>query len=684
MSLLSKYRQTIELLNCFKRGEFMDINFKGLVDLHTLPTTEPLLPLYEAIVNSIQSINQGKIDNGQIEVQIQRESDPTLFESWETDIENITIRDNGVGFTEDNFKSFNTYATDFKKMLGCKGVGRMIWLKAFQSVEIESVYQENDKFYHRKFTFDRDNAVNNECKEEFDNTTIKTTIVSLKGLRTKNKTNTPKRLSTIARDILNHCFIYFVLEKAPNITVSDDNETISINKLYDDIGKDNITTEHFKIDDYDFQLIHYKNFNPNSSNHFLNLCANDRRVNSFNLQSVLNGVNSKFTTENGNFVYCGYITSKYLDDNVNRERTAFNIEENYRNLYGTITKSEIINEATKLVFNYLSCDIDMYNENKRTKIEAFVYNKNPRYRLLLSKFPECINNILLSDDDEKLELELFKQEQSYKLKLKEEGKSLQKTIRENTNKKDIVKMTTAYAEKLSEMGKSSLAEYIVHRKSVLDILEDNLKYQDATGKSYAYEESIHQLVFPMQQTSDDIDYTSHNLWLIDEKLSYHYYLASDKKIKSMAPIRSDSINEPDITIFDSPFAFTDENQQPFRNITIIEFKRPGRENYSLEENPIQQVIDYMDDIVSGKIKTKDGLMVDGNDSIRFFCYILCDVNDKIKKYAKQNDFKSTPDGIGYYYYLNNYNAYIEIMPYNKMIQDSKKRNKILFDKLFNQ
>ena len=80
--------------------------------------------------------------------------------------------------------------------------------------------------------------------------------------------------------------------------------------------------------------------------------------------------------------------------------------------------------------------------------------------------------------------------------------------------------STAYAEKLSEMGKSSLAEYIVHRKAVLDILEGNLKYQDSDGNSYAYEESIHQLVFPMQNTSDDIDYTSHNLWLIDEKLSY--------------------------------------------------------------------------------------------------------------------------------------------------------------------
>lgn len=29
----------------------MDINFSGLVDLHTFPSTEPLLPLFEAIGN---------------------------------------------------------------------------------------------------------------------------------------------------------------------------------------------------------------------------------------------------------------------------------------------------------------------------------------------------------------------------------------------------------------------------------------------------------------------------------------------------------------------------------------------------------------------------------------------------------------------------------------------------------
>ena len=662
----------------------MNINFQGLVELHTLPTSEPLLPLYEAVVNSIQSINQANISDGSIYIKIEREDSLSLLEkeTWETDIENIIIHDNGSGFTEDNFKSFNTYASDFKKMLGCKGVGRMIWLKAFGSVKVESTYCENGNWFHRTFTFDKVNAVSNETKESVENDAYNSPIITLKNLRSKNKSNTPKKISTIARDLLNHCFIYFVLGKAPKITISDGTENISVNGLFENIKKEDIATVEFSIEDKSFRLIHFKNYNPNSSTHCLNLCANDRRVSSTNLQSVFNGVNSKFVTAEGAFVYNGYITSDYLDENVNRERTSFNIEDTQISTFNRVTRNEIISTAMEHILAYLRDDLVAYNDNKRGKIERFIRNVNPRYRLLLRRYPECIDNILISDDEEKLELELFKQEQQYKLKLKEEGKELEKIIKGNINAADIMKKTTAYAEKLSEMGKSSLAEYILHRKAVLDILENNLKYQD--DNRYAYEESIHQMVFPMQQTSDDVDYTAHNLWLIDEKLSYHYYLASDKKIKSMDPIQSASKNEPDIAIFDSPFAFTDESEQPFRNVTIIEFKRPGRESYGDSENPIQQVIEYMDDFTNGKIKTKDGLTIDGNSNIRFFCYILCDISEKLKKYIKQYDFQETPDGQGYYFYSKNYNAYMEIVPYNKMIRDSKKRNKILFDKLFNQ
>lgn len=36
----------------------------------------------------------------------------------------------------------------------------------------------------------------------------------------------------------------------------------------------------------------------------------------------------------------------------------------------------------------------------------------------------------------------------------------------------------------------------------------------------------------------------------------------------------------------------------------------------------------------------------------------------------------------YYGFNHNINAYIEIISYEKLLEDSKKRNKILFDKLF--
>ena len=89
----------------------MKMNFKGLVDLHTLPKTTPLLPLYEAIINSIQSIEDAQISNGKIEIIVERDKQMNLFNQWETDIENIIIVDNGIGFDDENYNSFDTYAS---------------------------------------------------------------------------------------------------------------------------------------------------------------------------------------------------------------------------------------------------------------------------------------------------------------------------------------------------------------------------------------------------------------------------------------------------------------------------------------------------------------------------------------------------------------------------------------------
>lgn len=661
----------------------MRMNFKGLVNFHKLPITMPLLPVYEAVINSIQSIEESDIKNGKIEIIIERENQMSISDMWETDIENIIIKDNGIGFTTENYNSFDTYASELKIEKGCKGVGRIIWLKAYNSVEINSTYKEDKKVINRKFKFDLDNEISNMNIEELNDTVNSQTIIKLCNLKREYRKKCPKKVDTIARDILNHCFAYYVLSKVPKIIISDNKTNIDLDDLYKEYVKKNINIKEINFKDKSIAIIHSKNYMIRKKLE-INLCAHKRVVQSINLDKELRDISEKLVDDEGKFTYVAYVMSDILDDNVNNERTKFNLSE-HQDLFNETGMNELLEIVKKEIINFLSDDIDRLNKEKEEIIREYVNSKNPKYRNLIKNYPKLFNDIPWTDDEEKLELELFKQEQKYKLELKKEGKKLQSEI-----KKDIVdyeaysKKSLEYAEKLSDMGKSNLADYVVHRKAILDILEQNLKYRDENSKIYSYEKNIHQLIFPMTKTSDDIDYMQHNLWIIDEKLAYHHYLASDTKLKSITEIESSSAKEPDILIFDSPFAFTDENTQPYRNITIIEFKRPGREYYTDEENPIKQVKEYMDDIVNGKIKGKNGEFLSNTENIRFFCYILCDINKTMHRYAKLDDLKKTPDNMGYYKYIDSYNAYMEIIPYTKLIQDSQRRNKILFDKLFNQ
>ncbi len=122
-----------------------------------------------------------------------------LFEQWETDIENIIIVDNGIGFSDENYNSFDTYTSEFKVQKGCKGVGRMMWLKAFCGVEVESIFVENDKKWQRKFLFDENNAVHDMTIEEIDSDISANTIIRLNGLRGQYIGSCPKKLDTIAK-----------------------------------------------------------------------------------------------------------------------------------------------------------------------------------------------------------------------------------------------------------------------------------------------------------------------------------------------------------------------------------------------------------------------------------------------------------------------------------------------------
>ena len=227
-------------------------------------------------------------------------------------------------------------------------------------------------------------------------------------------------------------------------------------------------------------------------------------------------------------------------------------------------------------------------------------------------------------------------------------------------------------------SKAKLAEYIAYRKYVLELLEEK------TGKGpegkFELEKTIHNIVFPLRKTSDDLGYEDHNLWVIDEKLSYHHYVASGIQLKDMPLVNSGSRKEPDLVIFERPIAIA-EGDSPYTGVVLVEFKRPMRKGFGEPENPIAQVYGYINEIRKGVAKRANSRPIKTVSDPPYFCYILCDLTPKMHDFAAGANLFKTSDGQGYYGWNQAYNAYVEIIDYDKLLSDAKRRNRILFDKL---
>lgn len=160
----------------------MDLDLHGRVRNMPFPQTRPLLPLFEAVVNSIQAMRSGV--KGSVTVEIERQ-ESLIEESTPTSpIVNFKVTDNGVGFTKANFESFRTSDSRAKANMGGKGVGRMLWIKAFQRVEVTSVYKEGGETRLRSFAF----SLEDQCIVDHDDAVIPAgpdckTTVYLKGLK---------------------------------------------------------------------------------------------------------------------------------------------------------------------------------------------------------------------------------------------------------------------------------------------------------------------------------------------------------------------------------------------------------------------------------------------------------------------------------------------------------------------
>ena len=230
--------------------------------------------------------------------------------------------------------------------------------------------------------------------------------------------------------------------------------------------------------------------------------------------------------------------------------------------------------------------------------------------------------------------------------------------------------------KIADTSKNDLIHYIALRRKILDIFGKSLEV-DESG-DYSSEGVVHDIIFPRKCDTESTPFFDHNLWIVDERLNFTKFVSSD------VALARKNAERPDLLVFNRRVLFRGDNEAS-NPITIFEFKRPQRDDFvnpSAQEDPVQQIVRYVNDIRDGKYKTPEGRKMLVAENTPFYGFVVCDLTPKVEAWLeREKDFKPMPDRLGWFQWRENINLYVEVISWDKVLKDAQMRNKIFFHKL---
>lgn len=662
------------------------VNIRRLVD-NIRSGTNIYTPLIELTVNAMQSIDQAKRTDGLIEIHILRTGSEDMMDRLQ-DVDGFIVSDNGIGFTQQNRDSFDKVYTEQKLCEGGKGFGRFTCLKYFELVKINSVFAEGQEYKERTFKMGLDEDI---IIDEYVNditTTDTGSKIEISGIRSVKFPD--KGIDIISRVIVERLLPYFVDadKPCPKIAIREASASGSPTILNDYLGKSNsqiveiiLVNGVFSLDahgaQHNFQVRVFKFYSPKTERSKVSLVAHRREVTSVALQDYIPEFSEEFmeidpsgdVSKGRNFVIKAYVFGDYLNNNVSLERGEFRFQADSDLLNG-ISKSQIEKIAAEIAETAVGSDIADRKQRKAAKITDYISSQAPWHMKLGAEVD--FSTLPMRPSNQEIEIHLQRKKFEKEVTTRAQVEAILNT--ESTTELDG--KITQVIESISDTSKNDLIHYVSMRKCALDIFGKFLEI-DESGK-YKSEGNVHDLIMPRKKDSDELDYSAHNLWILDERLNFSEFISSEK------PINGKNGDRTDITIFNKKIAFRGENELS-NPITIFEFKKPQRHDFanpSSNEDPIAQIVRYVNQIRDGEYKTPKGRDILVNENTPFYGYVVCDIPKKISDWLlREKNFTPMPDGLGWFNWYDKINLYIEVLSWTKLLRDAEMRNKIFFSKL---
>ncbi len=608
-------------------------------------STAQIDAVYEAIVNSIHAKSTHVICRFLGDQEILKADDEEEIATKK--VVAIEVEDNGDGFTDENYKSFCKYRTDYKIAMGCRGVGRFVFLKLFENVSYISWLAGANlkREFSLSLEFDSD-----DLRQTSEDVPENKTILKMKGVTSDHfgrDRQIDRRLdldlSRIREDVRRHLIPTFYFCRKDGFHVQIDfvdvlsRESLSLSEQ--DIPV--LRTQSFAIKNVDgievpFELHYHIEGKAGEIDAFY--CANGRSVSSFASQGL---------THRG-FKGILLLESEFLDQAVDNFRNDFSIYPIQTDMVHKLSW-EMINRGVKSAVSLLV----------REQVPSVDQKNQQQLQEIQEERPYLVEYI----EEEDLDIAGFVSKHQIIAKAKKRFDEAKDRLLANAGKTEY---TNEELNEAIQLTQNELVAYIRDRIEVISRLKTMMINKEKT------ESVIHNLF--MERFTDDEGYDCfspqrNNLWLLDDRFTSYSYAASDRMIREvLGEDGSDNDGDrPDLALF---FSQAPENKDGLKSV-IVELKSfdDGKKYVAKKMAGINQLLDYAD-----AFRRKKQI-----ESV--WAFMVTDVDERFASKLERDGYKplfSTKAAI-YHRYYNLIDTSIYVVSAQSLVSDAEARNRVFID-----
>ncbi|MFM2275483.1 MAG: hypothetical protein RL211_1355 [Pseudomonadota bacterium] len=539
-------------------------------------------------------------------------------------LEQITITDDGEGFTAANLNFFDEICTSHKDSIGGKGVGRLAFLKYANTVEIRS--QLADELVEFAYTPD----FKPEDVKKRVGSGSPSTCITLRELKENINTQVAKLVNSICDDLRLLLFMKHQSGHSIKLTFTH-NSRQPFDECYVFSG-DGIKSEldrGFDVDGVEFKCYGFRDEAPKKGIVAM-LCADELCIEEYVISR--------------RFDICRhliFVTSEYFNHRSNMERQKLELPrtDDDVDMVSPISREKLMPrihaECMAMIEESAEGDIEQFKTDNVKKLKKY-------YPFI--KVDSLGGNAALLDAEEVVK--------TYRA---------QQAKREDQLVEALETGKPVSWDDVSHLASEDLARFIVHRALVIDSL--------ANMPPSSAEDAIHNAILPKK--SDGSDIRENNIWLVDDKFLSYSSIYSDEALTTIVQevgksVESKQQRRPDVAAF-----FSRDSENHPNKLVIVEFKKPGADIFDNNKALIQCRL-YASEL-SERISTVREV----------FAFSIVEIGDEFYRDMKQTGFKdvfSLTERVVYNDFLigskSEIPLHLYVLPASALIKDAKARNRV--------